>query len=102
MGSLRSWEGRYIEFVDRCLRVRDRDSYPYKTAGKITLISRLLGKRKTKYSGVFWFVMLFNIVVRYQTLRGVSCHNTTRRHNSEDFDLKHHRRESFKTCNCSK
>jgi len=27
----------------------------------------------------------------------VSYHNTKRRHNSEDLDLKHHRRESHKT-----
>jgi hypothetical protein len=27
----------------------------------------------------------------------VSYHNTTRRHNLQDLDLKHHRRESFKT-----
>jgi hypothetical protein len=27
----------------------------------------------------------------------VSYHNTTRRHNPEDLDLKHHRRESLKT-----
>jgi len=27
----------------------------------------------------------------------VSYHNTTRRHNSEDLDLIHHRRESFET-----
>jgi len=27
----------------------------------------------------------------------VSCHNTTRRHNPEDLDLKNHRRENFKT-----
>jgi hypothetical protein len=27
----------------------------------------------------------------------LSYHNTTRRHNLEDFDLKHHRLESFKT-----
>jgi len=26
----------------------------------------------------------------------VSYHNTTRRHNPEDLDLKHHRRESLK------
>jgi len=25
-------------------------------------------------------------------------HNTTQRHNPEDLDLKHHRRESFKSC----
>jgi hypothetical protein len=28
----------------------------------------------------------------------VSCHNTTRRHNPEQLDLEHHRRESLKTC----
>jgi hypothetical protein len=27
----------------------------------------------------------------------LSYHNTTQRHNPEDFDLKHHRRESFRT-----
>jgi len=27
----------------------------------------------------------------------VSYHNTARRHNPEDIDLKHHRRESLKT-----
>jgi len=27
--------------------------------------------------------------------------NTTRRHNPEDLDLNHHRRESLKTCNMS-
>jgi hypothetical protein len=27
----------------------------------------------------------------------VSCHNTARRHNPEDLDMKHHRRETLKT-----
>jgi hypothetical protein len=30
-------------------------------------------------------------------LNFVSYHNTTRRHNPEDVDLKHHRRESLET-----
>jgi hypothetical protein len=28
----------------------------------------------------------------------VTYHNTTRRHNPEDLDLNHHRRENLKTC----
>jgi hypothetical protein len=31
----------------------------------------------------------------------VTYHNTTQRHNTEDLDLKHHRRESLKTSICN-
>jgi len=45
---------------------------------------------------IFWTVMTCSFVVRYKLFK-VSYRNTTRCHKTED-DLKHHRREDFKTC----
>jgi hypothetical protein len=41
---------------------------------------------------VLWVVTPYSVVVN---LKMVSYHNTTRRHNPEDLDLKHHRRETL-------
>jgi len=64
---------------------------------------------------VLWVVMPCSVVVGYQRFGGPRClhlqgklrqrgllklwhpyHNATHRHNPEDLDLKHHRRESLK------
>jgi hypothetical protein len=60
---------------------------------------------------VFWVVTLCIVVVGYEcfifrvkmkaarrSYTLVCYQNTTRRHNPEDLDLKHHRREGLKTC----